>query len=134
MEDECFPAISMKSASGQLQHDPLTIKEEASSDTDSNHSSSPSSPHSIYVNASDIPLDVDVEMVSHIIVFHTLIYTLLLTQPSILDLHLFHNFLQLSVSRHSNSDYHKTIDNKHLRYFPAFNNTTKNPPHQKRHH
>lgn len=62
MEDECFPAISMNTASVHIQHDPLTIKEEPSSETDSNHSSSPSSPHSIYVNASDIPLDV--EMVS----------------------------------------------------------------------
>lgn len=69
MEDECFPAISMNAASAQLKSDPLDIKEEPSSETDSNHSSSPSSPHSIYVNASDIPLDVEMVSIATSLVF-----------------------------------------------------------------
>ncbi|CAH1954632.1 unnamed protein product [Acanthoscelides obtectus] len=64
MEDECFPAISMNTACTKLQHDELTneeidIKDEPNSETDSTQSSCPSSPHSIYVNASDLPLDVE---------------------------------------------------------------------------
>lgn len=62
MEDECFPAISMNAGSVQIQHDPLTIKDEPSSETESNHSSSPPSPHSTYIHTNDIPIDV--EMVS----------------------------------------------------------------------
>ncbi|XP_072390655.1 cyclic AMP response element-binding protein A isoform X1 [Diabrotica undecimpunctata] len=59
MDDECFPVISMKDACNNLQHDPLNIKDEPASETDSNHSSCPSSPQSIYVNASDVLLDVE---------------------------------------------------------------------------
>ncbi|KAJ8958330.1 hypothetical protein NQ318_017476, partial [Aromia moschata] len=59
MEDECFPAISMKTACGRLQHEPITIKDEPSSETDSPHSSCPSSPQSIYINSSDVPLDIE---------------------------------------------------------------------------
>ncbi|XP_018565838.1 cyclic AMP response element-binding protein A [Anoplophora glabripennis] len=59
MEDECFPAISMNTSCVRLQHEPVTIKDEPTSETDSPHSSCPSSPQSIYVNASDLPLDVE---------------------------------------------------------------------------
>ncbi|KAJ8931748.1 hypothetical protein NQ314_015280 [Rhamnusium bicolor] len=59
MEDECFPAISMNTACIRLQHEPITIKDEPSSETDSPHSSCPSSPQSIYVNSNDVPLDVE---------------------------------------------------------------------------
>ncbi|CAH1114231.1 unnamed protein product [Psylliodes chrysocephalus] len=69
MEDECFPAISMKTACGNLQSDTLHIKDEPNSETDSNHSSCPSSPQSIYVNASDIPLDVEMSPVHRTTVF-----------------------------------------------------------------
>nr|CAI5844801.1 unnamed protein product [Callosobruchus analis] len=63
MEDECFPAISMNTACTKLQHEleneEIEIKDEPNSETDSTHSSCPSSPHSIYVNASDLPLDAE---------------------------------------------------------------------------
>ncbi|KAG5888352.1 hypothetical protein JTB14_020752 [Gonioctena quinquepunctata] len=59
MEDEYYPAISMKTACGDMDHDHISVKDEPNSETDSNHSSCPSSPQSIYVNASDIPLDVE---------------------------------------------------------------------------
>ncbi|CAG9823211.1 unnamed protein product [Phaedon cochleariae] len=59
MEEECFPAISMKTACDRLEQDSVSIKDEPHSETDSNHSSCPSSPQSIYVNASDMPLDVE---------------------------------------------------------------------------
>lgn len=59
MEDECFPAISMNTSTVKIHSECIEIKEEPSSETDSNHSSSPPSPHPIYVNASDIPVDVE---------------------------------------------------------------------------
>ncbi|XP_074032273.1 cyclic AMP response element-binding protein A isoform X2 [Leptinotarsa decemlineata] len=59
MDDEYYPAISMKTDCGDMEQDHVSIKDEPSSETDSNHSSCPSSPHSIYVNASDMPLDVE---------------------------------------------------------------------------
>lgn len=117
MEDECFPAISMKTASVQIQHDPLSIKDEPSSETDSNHSSSsPSSPHSIYVNASDIPLDV--EMVSPL--------SLPSTSRSL-------TLFCIAVSRQSGSD-HQIFDGEYRPYFSTHHHPAKNPRHEERHH
>lgn len=80
MEDECFPAISMKTACARLQHEPITIKDEPTSETDSPHSSCPSSPQSIYVNASDLPLDVEMSP-PHTSILKSAAASIMLTSP-----------------------------------------------------
>lgn len=65
MEDECFPAISMKKACGKLndmdddmEEEEIEIKDEPMSETESLHSSCPSSPQSILPN-SDLQFNID---------------------------------------------------------------------------
>lgn len=66
MEEECYPAISMNPSScDRLTEDTLDIKEEATdikdeySETESIHSSCPSSPQSQIIQGNEIHFDVD---------------------------------------------------------------------------
>ncbi|XP_048517459.1 cyclic AMP response element-binding protein A isoform X5 [Dendroctonus ponderosae] len=65
MEDECYPAISMNPSCDRLTDDTMEIKEEEAeikeeySETDSIHSSCPSSPHSQIIQGNEIHFDVD---------------------------------------------------------------------------
>ncbi|ENN83270.1 hypothetical protein YQE_00371, partial [Dendroctonus ponderosae] len=66
MEDECYPAISMNPSCDRLTDDTMEIKEEEAeikeeySETDSIHSSCPSSPHSPIIQGNKIHFDVDI--------------------------------------------------------------------------
>lgn len=58
MEDECFPAISMNTACGRLSGEAnVIIKDEPISETDSPHSSCPSSPQHQFLHHSDTSMD-----------------------------------------------------------------------------
>jgi hypothetical protein len=59
MEDECFPAIPLNAACERLTKEAITIKDEPISETDSTHSSCPSSPQSSFMNTSELHFDVD---------------------------------------------------------------------------
>ncbi|RZC38735.1 cyclic AMP response element-binding protein A-like, partial [Asbolus verrucosus] len=59
MEDECFPAIPLNTACERLSKEAITIKDEPISETDSTHSSCPSSPQSSFMNTSELHFDVD---------------------------------------------------------------------------
>ncbi|XP_045483005.1 cyclic AMP response element-binding protein A-like isoform X4 [Harmonia axyridis] len=67
MEDECFPAISMKKACGKLNdmedeiEEDIDIKDEPMSETESIHSSCPSSPQSILQTTSDLQFNIDIK-------------------------------------------------------------------------
>jgi len=50
MEDECYPAIPANKACGKVDDDEIDIKDEPISETDSQHSSCPSSPHHNFIN------------------------------------------------------------------------------------
>ncbi|XP_044761224.1 cyclic AMP response element-binding protein A isoform X2 [Coccinella septempunctata] len=65
MEDECFPAISMKKACGKLNdmedevdEEEIEIKDEPMSESESVHSSCPSSPQSV-LPTSDLQFNID---------------------------------------------------------------------------
>lgn len=61
MEDECFPAISVNTAFGRLTGDAnVMIKDEPLSESDSPHSSCPSSPQPAFVHHSDTSMDTDI--------------------------------------------------------------------------
>lgn len=65
MEDECYPAISMNTSCDRVTEDAMNIKEEEAeikeeySETDSIHSSCPSSPQSQIIHGNEIHFDVD---------------------------------------------------------------------------
>lgn len=52
MDDECLPTISMNEACGRFKSE-ITIKDEPFSETDSQHSSCPSSPHPKFLKSSE---------------------------------------------------------------------------------
>lgn len=56
MDDECLPTISMNVACGTLKSE-VVIKDEPLSETESQHSSCPSSPHHNFLNHSDSSVD-----------------------------------------------------------------------------
>lgn len=56
MDDECLPTISMNVACGQLKSE-VIVKDEPQSETDSQHSSCPSSPHHTFLNNNDNSVD-----------------------------------------------------------------------------
>lgn len=64
MEDECYPSISMNPTCDRITEE-IEIKEEEAdikeeySETDSLHSSCPSSPHSQIIQGNEIQFDVD---------------------------------------------------------------------------
>lgn len=67
MEDECFPAISMNTACSRLSSIDVEIKDEPNSETDSTHSSCPSSPQHNFLNndtSVDDYFNTDTEMFS----------------------------------------------------------------------
>ncbi|KAJ3641325.1 hypothetical protein Zmor_027837 [Zophobas morio] len=67
MEDECFPAIPLNTACERLTNEAITIKDEPLSETDSTHSSCPSSPHSSFMNTSELHFDVDMKSTQSIL-------------------------------------------------------------------
>lgn len=64
MEDECFSAISMNTACSRLTDEEVVIKDEPLSESDSPHSSCPTSPHPAYSHCSDNSMDIDIVPVS----------------------------------------------------------------------
>lgn len=62
MEDECYPAISMNTACGVRLGDEIDIKDEPYSETDSMHSSCPSSPQHESYQTYESHLDVKPQM------------------------------------------------------------------------
>ncbi|KAK9879200.1 hypothetical protein WA026_004048 [Henosepilachna vigintioctopunctata] len=67
MEDECFPAISMKKACSKLNdiddeiEDEIEIKDEPMSETESLHSSCPASPQTLLSSAADLHFNIDLK-------------------------------------------------------------------------
>lgn len=73
MEDECFPTLPLSAACERLSQEAMQIKDEPLSETDSMHSSCPSSPQSTFMNTCELHFDVDMVLLTIFVSFMILI-------------------------------------------------------------